>query len=1149
MATTLQDIFARDVDRPMEGVIKADDEADLRIELDEYVITDEIAKRLETFLEAYNNTPGNGVWISGFFGSGKSHLLKMLALLMENREADGARALDIFREKLTDQPMLRGALGRAVARPSKSILFNIDQKADVISRTDVDALLSVFQKVFDEACGYYGKLPHIAQFERDMDGRGRLEAFRRAYAATAGKPWEQGREQAVLERRNIATAFAAATGDTPADDADILAQYRADTRISIEDFADKVHAWVSGQGPDFRLNFFVDEVGQYIAGNVKLMTNLQTIVESLNTKCRGQAWVIVTSQQDIEAIIGDERAFQAQDFSKIMARFAVRMPLNSADVAEVIQRRLLSKTADGQIILNNLYAREQNNLGALFGFADGSINLRNFAGRDHFVSSYPFPPYQYALFQMAITALSQHNAFEGRHSSVGERSMLGVFHDGTRKMADRPVGDGRAPLAPFDLMFEGIRTALKSAVQQAIRLAETEIQGMDSFATRVLKVLFLVKYVREFRPTVRNISVLLLEEFDTDQTRQRRMIEEALSGLERNTLIRRNGDIYEFLTNEEKDIEAEIKAIDVDPSEMSGEIQTLVFDTILNHRKIRHQATGHEYSFSRRLDDRLLGHAHELSIHVISPLNDDASAPDAVRMRTVGQEELAIILQPDIGFLRELKMFSQTARFIRQVRADSGQPGRDSIVAGKRDQNSRRRQDIEQHLRRLMAGARMFVRGDEPDIRGEDPRERIVKGFQHLVDRVYVNLPMLRGVVYAESDILRAATPEGGLFGNDGAGLSEPEQEVLNHVQTQARKGVRVSVKHLAEHFGRIPYGWPVPAVLCLVAGLSGKGKLEARLDGCVLERAALAEQLQNSPALANILLAWQTEFTPDQLRKAQEIYRALFNRPSDGTDVRTIGGEWAESIPDLSEELDRFIADKARYPFVGALEPLAEMIRAMAGKPATWYITGPAGQEEELLNAREEVLDRIRNFMGGAMRRIYDDARDFLHDHEANIPYVDDAAGQAMARVLADPECYRGTAIQSLQFDLYALRERVELSVSEQRQAAVAEVDDCAARVMETPGFQALCADDQGRIRRMIEDYKSGLAHIGMIPILRDRANSVKRDLLPQILAQVDCPGQARIPEPVDPGMAEETPSPPPPPPPRIRLAGSDSRRLYKRC
>ena len=1127
MTTALRNIFAKPVDRPIDGVIKADDEASLRIELDEYVITDEIGKRLETFLDAYNNyDTANGVWISGFFGSGKSHLLKMLALLMENREVDGTRAFDIFEEKLIDQPMLLGALRKAVSVPSKSILFNIDQKADVISKTDVDALLSVFQKVFDEACGYYGKLPHIAQFERDLDDRGQLAAFKDAYGAAAGKPWERGREQAALERKNIATAFASVTGGDPADAADILGQYRADTRVSIEDFANKVKAWIDKQAPKFRLNFFVDEVGQYIAENVKLMTNLQTIAESLNTKCKGQAWVIVTSQQDMEAIIGDGKAFQSQDFSKIMARFGVKMPLNSADVAEVIQRRLLSKTDEGQVRLGNLHDREENNLKTLFDFTDGSIKLKNFDGRAHFVSSYPFPPYQYMLFQMAITSLSQHNAFEGKHSSVGERSMLGVFQEVAKKMADQPVGG----LATFDLMFEGIRTALKSAVQQSIQIAEKEIQDIDPFAVRVLKALFLVKYVKEFKPTVRNISVLLLSEFDTDQIKQRRKIEEALSFLERNTLIQRNGEVYEFLTNEEKDVEAEIKALDVDPSELSKEMETLAFDTILRHRKIKHLTTGNEYSFSRKLDDHLLGREHELSINLISPFNDDVASPEAVRMRNVSREELAVVLQADVRFIRDLTLFKQTDKFIRQARAGSEQPGRDRIVAEKGDQNSRRYKDLELRLRKLMAEARMFVRGDELDIGGEEPQERIVKGFQGLVDKVYVNLPMLRGVTYSEADILKAATPESGLFGDNGEGLTEAEQDVLNYVQSQARIGVKVSVKYLTERFGAKPYGWPVTAVLCLAASLSGKGKLEARSDSTVLERAELAKALNNSHALANVLLTPQTEFTSAQIRKAKELYKELFDLPTDGTDARTIGAEWLESTRTLSEELGKLLAQKAQYPFVVALEPLAAKVSAMVGKPATWYITEPAKQEDDLLDAKEDVLDKVRSFMGGAQREIYDDARDFLRDQEANISYVDAVVGEALARTLADPACYRGTAIQSLKTELYGLKDRVELTVLEERKAVITAIDECSAKAAQTPEFQALSADDQAHIKRNIDSHKAGLDSVKMIPILRDRANGAKLDLLPRILAEVERLSRpATQPQP-NPGIGE-TPAPAPQP------------------
>jgi hypothetical protein len=315
----------------------------------------------------------------------------------------------------------------------------------------------------------------------------------------------------------------------------------------------------------------------------------------------------------------------------------------------VIQRRLLAKTPDGQIRLGTLHDREENNLKTLFDFSDGSIKLKNYRDRDQFICSYPFPPYQYTLFQMAITALSQHNAFEGKHSSVGERSMLGVFQEVAKQIADEELGG----LATFDLMFEGIRTAMKSSVQQSIQIAERNLE--DPFAVRVLKALFLVKYVKSFKPTVRNIAVLLLSEFESDQGKQRRKIEEALTVLERYTLIQRNGEIYEFLTDEEKDVEAEIKALDIDPSELSKELETLAFDTILKHRKIKYLATGHEYPFSRKLDDHLLGRDYELAVNIFTPFSGDVETPEAISMRSISREELAVVLNPDVRFIRDLR--------------------------------------------------------------------------------------------------------------------------------------------------------------------------------------------------------------------------------------------------------------------------------------------------------------------------------------------------------------------------------------------------------------------------------------------------------------------------------------------------------------
>ncbi|NEH61390.1 BREX system P-loop protein BrxC [Rhizobium leguminosarum] len=1119
MTIAMRDIFEKPVDRSIDGVIKADDEASLRVELDEYVITGEIGLRLGHLLEAYNNySTANGVWISGFFGSGKSHLLKMLALLLENREVDGIKAFDIFAQKdeLKNDPMLAGALRKAVSIPSKSILFNIDQKADVISKIDVDALLAVFQKVFDEMCGYYGKQPHIAQFERQLDERGQFDAFKAAFLELSGKPWEtRGREEALLEARNIAAAFARATGTDAADAKDILTQYRKDTRVSIEDFANTVKAWIDRQVPKFRLNFFVDEVGQYIADNVKLMTNLQTIAESLNTKCKGQAWIIVTAQQALTDVVGDMTARQENDFSKIQARFSNRMPLNSADVAEVIQKRLLAKTDSAEITLGNLHDKEVSNLRTLFDFADGSIPLKNYRDRNHFIASYPFPPYQYTLFQMAITSLSEHNAFEGKHSSVGERSMLAVFQEVAKALKDMPVGG----LATFDRMFDGIQSVLKSSVQQSIHIAKDNLD--DPYAFRVLKALFLVKYVKGFRATVRNISILLLSEFDVDQGEQRRSIEEALARLERETYIQRNGDVYEFLTNEEKDVEAEIKALDVDPAESTKALEDLAFDTILRHRKIKHLTTGYEYAFSRKLDDHLLGREYELSINIISPVGDDIAVPDTVRMRNLGREELAVVLQPDVRFVRDLRLFRQTDKYIRQARTGSPQPGRDRIIQEKGDQNARRAKDLEARLRKLIADARLFVRGDELDIGGDEPQERIVKAFQSLVDKVYVNLPMLRGVTYQEADIAKAASLANDLLGDTG--LKEEEQEVLNHIQGQARNGVKVSVKYLTERFGAKPYGWPTVASLCLTASLVAKGKCEARSDGAPLEGAGLARALNNSHQLGNILLTPQVEFLPSQIRAAKDLYRELFGQPADGSDARVLGGEWAESARKLADELNRLLSDKRNYPFLIALDPLRDRIADMTGKPPAWYITEPVKQEDALLNAKEDILDKIRSFMAGAQKEIYDDVRDFLQSQEANIGYVDAGAGEKLRAALHDPECYKGNAVQSLKADLYALKDKVELDVLKERKAVIEAVDECAEKIAWTSEFQALTPEQQEKIQRSIETHKTGVETVSMIPILRDRANGARTGLMQQILADIArlAPPPA-APKPTTPGMSE---------------------------
>lgn len=1093
----LKAIFERDVNRHIEGVIKADDEASLKNELEEYVLTNEVAKRLDLFLDAYNNYQGaNGVWVSGFFGSGKSHLLKMLALVLENRAVDGAKALDLFLPKIHDDKILAAALEKAVAIPSRSILFNIDQKADVISKTQSDALLAVFVKVFDEACGYYGKQPYIAQFERELDRDGLFETFMVEFKALAGNDWEWGRARPARVASFIDQAFNKVSGQKVEG---VLDKFRLDYRLSIEDFANHIQEWLDQQAPNFHLNFFVDEVGQYIADNTKLMTNLQTIAESLATKCNGRAWVIVTAQEDMKDVVGEMSKQQSNDFTKIQARFASRMKLTSADVAEVIQKRLLLKNAAGEKQLAAVYAQQSNNFKTLFDFADGAQTYSNFKDADHFVSAYPFIPYQFALFQVAIQGISQHNGFEGKHSSVGERSMLGVFREVAIAIAGQPVGQ----LATFDLMFEGIRTSLKTGIQSAIRQAEQHLG--DPFAVRLLKALFLVKYVKEFKPTLRNLSVLMLDRFDQDIPALRKKIEAALNLLEQQTYIQRNGELYEYLTDEEKDIEQEIKNTEVESADVMAELEKLVFDHIIKQRKIRHD-NGQDYPYSRKMDDRLQGREHELAIHVITPFSESAGNDTVQRMQSMGRDELRVVLPEDERLVRDLLMYKRTEKYIRQNVSVAQQEIVKRILNDKGFQNRERLVEIESRLQQLLGQAKLIINSGDVDVSGDDGQARILRGFHQLIEYSYPNLRMLRGVAYSEGDVgnyLRHS--QEGLLGNDATNLTEPEQELLAFIQSNARGGVRTTLKSLLERFERKPYGWYYAAILGNVALLCARGKLEVRSDSNVLEDEALERALRNTHGHGNVVLEPQVEFTASQVRVLKDFYSEFFDGPAKASEAKLLARETAEAFLALQHELAKLHAQAAQFPFLNALAPVLLTLKETAANNTNWFLTELPRQNDALLDLKEQLIDPMRKFMSGPQKAIFEEASRVVQEQEDNFAYVQGDEAAQIKAALIDPNGYKGNRLQQVKGLLDALQQKIAGQRASEADEATAAINALESRLRGMAEFLVLPADKQAQLAEPFQKAMQGITGQKRIAMIRDLRRRFEELDYPQLLAQLE--------------------------------------------
>jgi hypothetical protein len=1092
----LDQIFVKDIQRPIEGVIKADDAAHLATEVDEYVLTNEAAKGLEILLEEYTSyTNANGVWISGFFGSGKSHMLKMLAHLLgdvEGQDYPRKKVSDSFRAKSPDA-FLPGLLNKADHIPGKSLLFNIDQKATLISKDQTDALLKVFVKVFDESRGYYGNQGHVARLERDLDNRDQYRAFQEAFERIAGIPWIQGREQSALEGPSIDRAFAEVNGGT-ADG--IIQQYSASYSVSIEDFADEVKAWLDKQGdPTFRLNFFVDEVGQFIGADTKLMLNLQTIAESLNTKCAGRSWVFVTSQEDMEKVIGDRTRQQGNDFSKIQARFKIRLKLTSADVEEVIRKRLLEKNDAGAAALSKIYAHEHANFKTLFNFVDGAKSYRNYPDESHLIGTYPFVSYQFPLFQAAIEGISDHNVFEGRNSSVGERSMLGVVQQVAKDIGNVEVGQ----LATFDSMFAGIRASLKSAAQRSIDVAEHNLD--NPLAVRLLKALFLVKYVESFQATPRNLTVLVYDRFGLDLPALSEQVKEALTLLETQTYIQRNGNSYEYLTNEEQLIEEEIKNVDIDASEVSGRLFKILSGDVIKTNKIRYAKNGQDFPFGFKLDDQAHGPQRELAVHFISP--EYPYSPEEIRMHSAGKDELRVILEPDARVLSDLRLLIKTEKYIKRKQSTSISATEGQILQTKGAQNIEREKELIERVKASVGKSTLIINASDITSSSQDALGRVTDGFQDLISRTYTQLKLLGGTTYSEQQVAGAANPDNGLFDADIVSrLFAPAEEVLSFVLRKEVLGEQVTMKSIVDSFQAKPYGWDVASIEVLIAFLVGTSKVTLTVDGNVLKRSEVGPTLRNTQKHAHTVVAPQKTFDEHKVAAFRKFCTDFFDEGNTPKDPLELARHGADKLKAKRDELKATMTG-SKYPFVTQLSAPIDLLDQVVGKPDDWYLTD-FSLGEDLLDAKESTIDPIQAFLSGGQKVIYDDAADLLTIHSSNLGYLQAGSDAMVSAALTDSNAFRGNKMAQLKQATDQLRSQIDEVVTANRGEAVEVIEGRKAEIEGSAFYAKATPDAQESVLWRVDQVISRVRIEKQIALIRELGSSFEETVYPGLLDQL---------------------------------------------
>ena len=980
----IKDIFEKPIARPINGVVKAEqlDESIVWQELDEYVVTKELDQHLRKFVSAYLTSIDNahdpviadrmGVWVSGFFGSGKSHFIKILSYLLCNRETvspdttDGKKAIKFFEDKIKD-PMLLGDLKRIAGIDTDAILFNIDSKAD--SSDGRAAVLSTFWRVFNELQGFCGDSLTLAEIERYLVQKGKYEAFKDEFLNVHGAPWEDERDAYALYQDEIVPILSSVLGTSEQAASDWFAKSENDFKLTVENFAKRVKEYIDSKSRNHRVVFLVDEIGQFIGEDTHLMLNLQTIVEDLGRICNGRAWVVVTSQEDIDAIIQNLKSSKANDFSKIQGRFCTRLSLSSSNTDEVIQARLLQKTEPAKSELTELFDKKGDILKSQLGFSHDSTTLKNYTDAAAFSTNYPFTPFHFQLVQNIFESIRKAGA-TGLHLARGERSMLDAFQSAAVSLSSKETG----ALVPLYEFFPCIENFLDTAVILSINNAKENASLEMDFDLHMLQTLFLIRYVELIKPNVDNLVTLCIDQVDADRIDLKHKIAASLERLEKQNLISRNGDHYYFLTNDEREVSREIKSVSIEPAAESQLLGNILFEDILkNKTKHRYVPYRNDYPFNRVCDERVWGKeaTDYLGLEVISPLHNEYEAfiPAKCNLYSANKEGHVIArLSDDKDLIGEIRTYLQTDKYIHNKSDASASDNLRRILKDRADENRNRRERLVTKVDAMLSGAEFYALGKSLDIKGSTTSKVLDQAFDHLVKNVFNKYDYLTHQfeeplkeikqILSFDDISQQQLV---LDFENAEPMDIKEVRTLIDLKTAQNQSIVLS--DLVRHFSGRPYGWGDLQVVVLIAKLFMAGNIILDQDGKLTPKEAISP-LTKTPQWKYLKIFKRAKLPEAEIKKAQALGKELFGSIAPGGQdplakfIRKGLAQWADALQKYKP-----LADTGNYPGQKEIDACLAAVESLKKIHDSYELVKAFNAKKEALMDTSDDLGELNDF------------------------------------------------------------------------------------------------------------------------------------------------------------------------------------------
>lgn len=1010
----MKEMFEKEIDRDIQGVIiVGQSEAEnVAQELDEYVVTKELQKHFADFFSAYKKgivgtTPKMGVWISGFFGSGKSHFLKILSYLLANKSVGDKKAIDYFADdsltegkpKIVDRIVLAD-MKLAADTDTDVVLFNIDSKSDSNSKQNKDAIVNVFLKVFNEMQGFCGAMPFLADLERKLTEEGQYNEFKQKFEEVYGEAWEDSRQDFDFIQDDVVQALTEMDFMSEAAARNWCEKAAEPYQISIEDFAKRVKAYIDRKGNNHHVVFLVDEIGQYIGEDSKLMLNLQTVTEELGKECMGKAWVIVTSQQDIDSVT----KVKGNDFSKIQGRFDTRLSLSSANVDEVIKKRILEKKETPAQTLRLLYGQKATIIKNLITFNDG-VEKKLYADENDFACVYPFVPYQFNLLASVLTSIRTHGA-SGKHLSEGERSMLAMFKESAMEYKECEVGT----IIPFHAFYDALENFLDHSHRGVIiRAYENDMINPEHkekvFTVDVLKVLFMIKYVdKVVVANIDNITSLMASNIDDDRIALKEKVEDALKVLMRQNLVQKNGDIYVFLTDEEQEINREIESQSVEMAEIINKVSEMIFEDIFTDKKYKYPAFNGRYSFNfnQIVDDRPYKPTQnfDVGVRILTPASDYGTDETTLRMVSGQGREVLAVLPDDRAFMDEIQRYLKIEKFLR-LNTSSALSKYESIKEAKRLEMRERNANAKLFLTESLKDAVIYVNGDRAQISAKEVSARINEALGRLVKTVYHKLDYIDAAM-GEDEIRKLLRTSNQLTLNLEGG-TEPNihalDDVLQYVAGNSRMHVKTSMKSIKDRFMKAPYGFVEDDVQWLVAKLFKRGELSFFVNGASVtmmnkDVEEIINYITKKAFVEKLMMEERVRVQDKDKKVVRDVLKELFHTSSPSDDEDAVMNYFISFANKLITELRvmKKDYDRAKYP---GLKVIEEGIRIMSDivqiqSPVEFFQT-VSKKQDDLLDFAEDY-EPIKAFFTGEQKGIFDKSLLYLEKYDDSKTYIVDA-------------------------------------------------------------------------------------------------------------------------------------------------------------